>query len=196
MVAIHNRRTGQVSVLPSLQHPHILTHTVKALKSIAPVAAPSKTQFREAKNALGETFGTKKAKAAIRSQERNHVDIGAMSGVMGYVTDTIDKGAEGLMTSEEAKTFADANRLIPPFDLEATQPSDIYPLHGIIPEAEYKALSISAFESTSNEKERLALLPYRHSKWIQHHLRTILGSGGPINKAKKRNLQVFLFLAS
>jgi DNA-directed RNA polymerase I subunit RPA49 len=48
---------------------------------------------------LGETFGTKKAKAAIRAAERNHVDVGAMEGVMGYVMDSIEKGAEGLMTA-------------------------------------------------------------------------------------------------
>lgn len=99
LVALHDRRTGKLSILPQLKTPHLLSHTVKALKSIKPVAAPSKLQFREAKTALGETFGTKKAKAAIRAVERNHVDIGAMTGVMGYVMDSIDKGADGLMTT-------------------------------------------------------------------------------------------------
>ncbi|RXW15637.1 hypothetical protein EST38_g10210, partial [Candolleomyces aberdarensis] len=98
-LAVHNRRTGKVTLLPQAKTPHLLTHTVKALKSIAPAAAPSKTQFREAKNALGDTFGTKKAKAAIRAQERNHVDISAMAGVMGHVMDSIQKGAQGLMTT-------------------------------------------------------------------------------------------------
>jgi hypothetical protein len=79
--------------------PHILTHTVKALKSIPSSAAPSKTQYLEARNALGETFGTKKQKATIRAQERNRIDVGAMEGVMGYVMDSIEKGAEGLMTA-------------------------------------------------------------------------------------------------
>lgn len=79
--------------------PHILTHTVKALKSIPSSAAPSKSQYLEARNALGETFGTKKQKATIRAQERNRIDISAMEGVMGYVMDGIEKGAKGLMTA-------------------------------------------------------------------------------------------------
>lgn len=79
--------------------PHILTHTVKALKSLPSSAAPSKSQYLEAKNALGETFGTKKQKATIRAQERNRIDISAMEGVMGYVMDRIEKGAKGLMTA-------------------------------------------------------------------------------------------------
>jgi DNA-directed RNA polymerase I subunit RPA49 len=76
-----------------------LTHTVKALKSIPSSAAPSKSQYLEAKNALGETFGTKKQKATIRAQERNRIDISAMEGVMGYVMDGIDNGAKGLLTT-------------------------------------------------------------------------------------------------
>lgn len=77
----------------------MLTHTVKALKSIPSFAAPSKSQYLEARNALGETFGTKKQKAAIRAQERNRIDISAMEGVMSYVMDGIEKGAKGLMTA-------------------------------------------------------------------------------------------------
>ncbi|EAU87662.1 Rpa49 subunit specific to nuclear RNA polymerase I [Coprinopsis cinerea okayama7 len=193
-IALHNKKTGKVAVLPQSTSPHILVHTVKALKSIAPAPAPSKTQFREAKNALGETFGTKKAKAAIRAQERNHVDVGAMEGVMGYVMDSIDKGAEGLMTTEEAKVASDTNRLIPPFSTEATSPDDIYPLYSIIPEAEWKALSISALDSTKNEKERLALLPYRYSEWLRQHLRNSGTAESP--KTRKRNLKILLYISA
>ena len=99
--------------------------------------------------------------------------------------DSIQKGAEGLMTTgelqelcfcaypslplppDEAKEFADSNRLIPTFDATATEPNDVYPLHNIIPEAEWKALSVSAFDSTTNDKERLALLPHRSSEWVR-----------------------------
>jgi len=68
------------------------------LKSIPPSSAPSKVQYLEAKTALGEIFGTKKQKANIKAQERNKIDVRAMEGVMGYVMDSIEKGAEGLMT--------------------------------------------------------------------------------------------------
>ncbi|TEB30416.1 Rpa49 subunit specific to nuclear RNA polymerase I [Coprinellus micaceus] len=194
LVALHDRRTGKMKILPQLKNPHLLTHTVKALKSIQSVSAPSKTAFREAKNALGETFGTKKAKAAIRAQERNHVDIGAMTGVMDYVMESIDKGAEGLMTSEEAKEFADSNRLIPTFDATATEPTDVYPLHNIVPEAEWKALSVSAFDATPNEKERFALLPFRYSTYIKQHLHTITSSA-QAPKAKRKNLKLLLYIS-
>jgi DNA-directed RNA polymerase I subunit RPA49 len=99
VIAVHNKRTSELKVLPTPMSPYILTHTVKALKSIEPAPAPSALEYLKAKTALGETFGTKKAKAAIRAKERNRVDVGAMEGVMDFVMAGIDKAAEGLMTT-------------------------------------------------------------------------------------------------
>lgn len=82
-----------------------MNYTVKALKSIPSAPAPSKLQYLEAKTTLGETFGTKKQKANIRAQERNRIDVSAMEGVMDYVMDSIDKGAEGLMTEGISMSF-------------------------------------------------------------------------------------------
>jgi DNA-directed RNA polymerase I subunit RPA49 len=99
LFAVRNTRTGTISILPSPKTPHIFSHTVKALKSLPSLDVPSKLQYLEAKTALGESFGTKKQKANIRAQERNKIDVKAMEGVMKYVMDSIDKGAEGLMTA-------------------------------------------------------------------------------------------------
>ena len=93
LVAIHNPRKASLTVYPTPLTPQILSHTVKALKSVPPAPAPTARAFREARNNLGETFGTKKAKAA-----RNKVDVGAMEGVIGHVMEGIDKGAENLLT--------------------------------------------------------------------------------------------------
>lgn len=98
LVSIYDRTTGQVTVLPVAKSPHVLSRTVKALKSIPPAPAPSALAYKEARTTLGETFGTKKAKAAIRAEERNHIDVSAMEGVMDFVTEGIEKGSGGLMT--------------------------------------------------------------------------------------------------
>lgn len=90
-----------------------MQRTVKALKSIQTPDAPITPGHREARTALGETFGTKKAKAAIRAQERNKIDVNAMEGVMDYVMEGIDKGAEGLMTTGPSKVhWTDINLLL------------------------------------------------------------------------------------
>lgn len=74
---------------------------------------------------------------------------------------------------EETKEAADNNRLIPPFSTEATDPADVYPLHSIIPEAEWKALSITPFDAAADMKQKKAMLPYQRSNWVNEHLKTL-----------------------
>lgn len=193
LVAVHNKRTGVVSVLPTPLSPHILSHTVKALKSIEPSPAPSAVEYFQARTALGETFGTKKAKAAIRARERNRVDVSAMEGVMDFVMAGIDKGAGGLMTTEEAKEVADSNRPVPPFSATATSPADVYPLHGIIPEPEWKALPVSAFYAAGSANERKAALPFRFSHWVNTRVETAMEQG---DKERKRTLKTLFYISS
>ncbi|KAF8064010.1 Rpa49 subunit specific to nuclear RNA polymerase I [Lyophyllum atratum] len=196
LLAVHNRRTSTLSVLPASKSPFILTRTVKALKSIPAAPAPVQQEYRLAKTALGETFGTKKAKANIRAQERNRVDVSAMEGVMDHLQQGIDKGAAGLMTAEEAKEEADKNRLIPPFDAAAVDPDDSYPLHGIIPEVEWKALSVSAFYQAEGDKERLALLHYKWSSWINQHVNERHHGESEPPKRRKKYLKIVLYISA
>lgn len=98
VLAVHNKKTSSVTIVPKSISPHILYRQVKALKSITPSPAPSALEWQAARTNLGETFGTKKAKAAIRARERNQVDVGAMKDVMDYVMDGIDKAAVNLPT--------------------------------------------------------------------------------------------------
>lgn len=101
LIGIHNKRTKTTTLIPAPLH--ILTRQVKSLKNLTPIdsnsSLPSSTQFPERmklRNELGETFGTKKAKAAIRAQERNRVDVDAMKGVAGHLQDRIGENTESL----------------------------------------------------------------------------------------------------
>ena len=96
--------------------------------------------------------------------------------------------------AEESQGTIDKNRLIPPFDTTATEPADIYPLHDIIPEAEWKALSVSAFDTAQTDKERIAILAFRKSTWLNDHLKALVGVSG---KSKKKNMcGIYLFSVS
>ena len=94
-VGIHDKRTSTTTVrsVPL----HILTRQVKALKNLKPMEVSSEERMK-LRNNLGETFGTKKAKAAIRAQERNRVDVDAMRGVASHLQDRIQENTESLPT--------------------------------------------------------------------------------------------------
>ncbi|KAI6142387.1 A49-like RNA polymerase I associated factor-domain-containing protein [Pisolithus tinctorius] len=78
LVGVHDKKTGKTTIRPTPLH--ILTRDVKALKGQEPIAV-SVLQRLEARAALGESFGTKKAKLAIKAQEQNKVDVSAMESV-------------------------------------------------------------------------------------------------------------------
>ncbi|KAA1474187.1 RNA polymerase I associated factor, A49-like protein [Dentipellis sp. KUC8613] len=189
LVAVHHKSTGKVTIQPAPFY--LATRQVKSLKNHVPTA-PSVAERMQARNVLGETFGTKKAQAAIRAHERNKVDVGAMEGVANVLQERITEGTGNLPTQEEAKLAADAARPIPPYNMEAEIPEDIYPLHGIIPEQEWQALDslLPQLKAASSNLARAKLLSNTRSKWVSQHL--ALAYAGPKPKAKTVKLLIYI----
>ncbi|KAH0833916.1 RNA polymerase I associated factor, A49-like protein [Lanmaoa asiatica] len=175
-VAVHNKRTKTTTIREAPLH--ILTHQVKVLKSLKP-AAISTLQRLEARAALGESFGTKKAKQAIKAQERNKVDVSAMETVADHLQESIQRNTQALPSREEAQATADSARLVPSYNPDAETPSEIYPMHNVIPEVEWKTLSPSAIIQASSSKERKALLTYQRSNWVNQHINLVCSSPSP-----------------
>lgn len=196
MIGVHDKRTNTTTLRPAPLH--ILARQVKSLKNLKPIEVSTEERM-ELRNNLGEAFGTKKAKAAIRARERNRVDIDAMKDVAAHLQDTIMANTDTLPTAgalaqlalsrmcteicnvaiEEAKEAADSNRLVPPYDADAKRPQDVYALHDIIPEAEYNALPINAFKAAKTPQDRYALLPFSRSDWVKLQLRLIYSAPKP-----------------
>ncbi|TDL26883.1 Rpa49 subunit specific to nuclear RNA polymerase I [Rickenella mellea] len=188
-VAVHNKKTNKVIVRAAPMQ--VMTRRVKALKGVesAPVSNLERVQAR---NALGETFGSKKAVKAIRAAERNKVDVSAMKAVTGYLQESIGTNTAGLPTQEEAKAEADNNRLIPRYNGDATSPAEVYGLHDIIPETEFNAIPVSALLSAGSSRERLGLLPCSRSKWIEKHLNLVFSAPKP----NKLDLKVLYYISA
>ena len=190
---MHDKRTGKTIFRPAPLH--LLTRQVKRLKDIQPTPV-TVAQRIEARNALGATFGTKKAQAAIRARERNKIDIDAMKAVTGNLQSTIEGNTTNLPTQgkfhthspesqspnlllEQAKAVADNSRLIPPFNADAERPDDVYPIANIITDAEWNSISISAMLKAETDRDRTALLPYNRSAWIKQKVREAFGGRKP-----------------
>jgi DNA-directed RNA polymerase I subunit RPA49 len=76
---------------------HLLNRRVKVLKGLEHPEMVA-LQWREARTALGETFGTKKAQASMRAHERNRVDVSAMESVAGHLQERIELNTGTLPT--------------------------------------------------------------------------------------------------
>ncbi|KAH8112061.1 Rpa49 subunit specific to nuclear RNA polymerase I [Phellopilus nigrolimitatus] len=189
LIGVRNKRTNVMTLRPAPME--ILARRVKALKDLAPAAATNLTERIEQRNMLGETFGTRKAQKAIRAAERNKVDVSAMEGVSGHIQDSIDANTKSLPTQEEAKTIAESNRNIPPHDINATTPEDVYKLHDIIPEAEFHAIPVTNILAAKTTEERMSHVPYKRSEWIRQHLTSIFS----VPKPNKKQIKIILYIA-
>ncbi|KLO18764.1 Rpa49 subunit specific to nuclear RNA polymerase I [Schizopora paradoxa] len=191
-VGVRNKRTNVVTIRPAPIQ--VFTRNVKALKNLTPIASSSAERIA-ARNALGETFGTKKAQKAIRAAERNKVDVSAMQGVTSHIQESIEAKTQSLPTQEKAKELEDESRNIPPFNAEAKTPSEVYELHKIIPQAEFNAIDINEILQASSDYERMSSVPSRRSDWVRHHVSSICNSSKPDKKALKIVLYVSAMMA-
>ena len=115
LVGIHDKRTGKTVFRPAPVH--ILTRQVKALKNLKPIEASVDERIR-LRNTLGEAFGTKKAKAAIRAQERKRIDVDAIQGVASHLQSRIEENTTSLPTKGTPDICLFALGLCPPNGLE------------------------------------------------------------------------------
>lgn len=140
MVGVFDHSTNALT----LRHAplYVVRHQVKKLKGLGPILE-SGHDYQRARNVLGEAFGTKKAKTAIRAAEKNKVDVAAMKDVRtptgpyfssrpsSQVADTLQSTIQSktatLPKAEEANAEADSKRPIPPFKADAPSPSEVGP---------------------------------------------------------------------
>jgi DNA-directed RNA polymerase I subunit RPA49 len=94
-LALHRPGSSKLILHPTPLY--LVSRQVKALKHFKPTE-PGTSERLQARNVLGEAFGTKKAKAAIRAQERNKVDVSVMEAVADVLQDRIEEGTENLPT--------------------------------------------------------------------------------------------------
>jgi DNA-directed RNA polymerase I subunit RPA49 len=158
----------------------LVSHHVKALQSSGATASPGWSDYTLARNQLGEAFGTKKARAAIRAAERNKVDVSAMGGgVQDVLQGMIQSNTSTLPQKQEVEKDANDNRPIPRRNDQASSPEGVsdfhplvchshfcvkvYPLEHIISDAELKTISL--------DKTALDALPFRRSIWLNNNVK-------------------------
>lgn len=110
-------------------------------------AASSSIDYKTAQNLLGEAFGTRKRKQAIVSLEKNKVRADSLGQpATEFIAHTLSEAkAEEAVNPASANEDVMASSLLPPFNKETLDVSDIYPVKGLIPSDIYKALPIESF---------------------------------------------------
>ncbi|KAN0142082.1 RNA polymerase I associated factor, A49-like protein [Lactarius tabidus] len=180
------RRPGSSKLILHPAPLYLMSRQVKALRNFKPTE-PGISERLQARNVLGEAFGTKKAKVAIRAHERNKMDVSVMEAVADVLQDRIEEGTENLPTQEKMEHVVNAARLIPAYNADAQRPEDVYPLHNIIPEQEWAALDnlLYKLKNEPDDRARVRLLSNSRSDWLRQQLMLAFSAPKPKSKLVK-----------
>lgn len=132
------------------------------------------TQQRQA---LGQAFGTKKAKAAIANLEKNRIDADRLQDMELDIVDAVRAHAAVVPTVTAADDTTSVVRPTPEADVLATQVEDIYPLHNIIPKREWAAIRVASLMEESDNEKRLAEMPWPKLALVSRNLARFVSLG-------------------
>lgn len=178
LAAIYDPETQEVTLHPA----PLLT----LARSIIPSGGQSAriqggATFAAARRDLGEAFGNRKQKLAMRNADRMKVDTTGMDeGILQGVTEAIGESkfdVDALHASQGADgsqpTAANlASRPIPTPHLEATSPEDVYPLSELFPREISSNIYANPYMHASDVSGVQKLLPLASNKsnWLANRI--------------------------
>jgi DNA-directed RNA polymerase I subunit RPA49 len=176
-LAIYDETSSSVELVPASMFS--MNTVIKARKkSNVPAIRQASVKYYEQRAALGEAFGSKKAKKIISEAVKNKIDAEQLQDLETAIVDTVKTSTENLPSQETRQKALSEDRPIPPYNLEATQPSAIYPIvDGLLSNREYSAIKTNAIEQESIEKNRMALFP-KASQFITSRVSSTLNAPG------------------
>lgn len=157
-----------------------LAASVEASRSSTPAPA---TDYRAAKALLGETFGTKKVKQALHSQEKNQINLAQLeSSSASFINRNLDKCIDRLQEaalsndsvaegSGSNAASIDAANLLPPFDDKTTRVEMIYQIKDVIANDAYYAVPVEDFGPDSSEDWEVLQKRYGMSDYVLDRIR-------------------------
>ncbi|CAH01180.1 DNA-directed RNA polymerase I subunit RPA49 [Kluyveromyces lactis] len=141
------------------------------------------------RNALGEAFGTKKAKKAIADMERNRIDSDKLVDSAIDIVDTVKTASKELPSKEELQETVSSDRPTPLADLDATDVEQIYPLYNIIPKKEWSFIRVGSIMKEQDPEKRLEYFPYTKFQYVANKLPTLTQA------AQMQKLQLLYYLS-
>lgn len=188
--------TGKLEILETLLFevkPFVKKLRERDLESTIRQSGVKNSQMR---TALGEAFGTKKAKSAISDIVRNRLEADMLEGLETAIVDNVQGRTRHLPSAEERQQTVEAVRPIPPYDLETSNVAEIYALESIVPVNELDlVLPIVDELLECSVAERYGKLPFKGSDFINARIDQVLSDDSNV-RPRLRILVYLSFLRS
>lgn len=125
---------------------------------------------------LGLAFGTKKAIRELNTQQRNKLDqnsFGTSTRLSSVLHESIATQSSSLPSTTQIELAANLARPIPTPNFSAQSPKQVYNIADVVPLNELSAIDLTSILAADNFKDRLSVLPFRRSRFIQNKLRQL-----------------------
>ncbi|KAJ3174084.1 DNA-directed RNA polymerase I subunit rpa49 [Geranomyces variabilis] len=182
VVGVFDKETKQLTLQETeLFH---LTTTVKTLKQHESRHIGEKNMT--ARNALGEAFGTKKRRQAIKAMEKNQVDVSGLTDVSDIIKGAIDEKTAAIPTRSEIAEDTKQDRAIPPYNAAAQTPSEVYAPEDLATDAELKALQFKQlWKIRGSDDVKAQLAPMSLTSWVWDKMHACLRSKDDVNRFRR-----------
>ncbi|KAJ2350422.1 DNA-directed RNA polymerase I subunit rpa49 [Coemansia erecta] len=172
--------------------PYVRVNSViKSLKGARGVADRDiANRLLQARNELGEAFGSKKKKAQIRAEERNRINMDGVRNDMKVIGASIELRASSMPTAQDLKDAENVNRPVPKYNPEATVVAEIYDLEDVLPKSVAGHINVASLVKNMDADVYKANVPSR-SMFVKKKLDHILAQ----TKPDAAQLRCVLYLA-
>eukprot|EP00698_Gefionella_okellyi_P018028 TRINITY_DN5371_c0_g1_i1.p1 TRINITY_DN5371_c0_g1~~TRINITY_DN5371_c0_g1_i1.p1 ORF type:complete len:458 (-),score=97.15 TRINITY_DN5371_c0_g1_i1:145-1473(-) len=137
-LGVFSKSTGSIQIV-EVPHIYRLQQRIKRVKENDSFGADA-ISGREQNNALTAAFGTQKRQRELKAREINEAAT-KQAIISSDVHQTLASQAASLPTAEDRLQEPEDHSYIPPYDLTATEPHQIYNVHDIILRTDRRALA-------------------------------------------------------
>ncbi|KAG5440132.1 hypothetical protein PCANB_001701 [Pneumocystis canis] len=148
-------------------------------------------EYKDQKEALNKEFGSKRAKKAIRDKELHTIHTHQLNAISSVITKDIKEATKNLQTLKQTYTETHKNLPIPPPNTQTTNLEEVYSLSDIVSSDELSMIHIKHILQESNERARIAFLPFKNSRYINEHLTNTLAS----EKKNKHRVKLLYYMS-
>ncbi|KAI9221091.1 RNA polymerase I associated factor, A49-like protein [Blastocladiella britannica] len=158
-VGVVDRERGKVRIMRAP-----VVHLDPKLKLVSATVDErvDKSSMMASRNALGETFGNKRAKSAIKAIERGKIDADALDRAADNLQSTVAMSLDFVPTPEALAQELALDDPLPPHDAETDDVTKVYPISQLFPAAYRSSLERVAVDLLKHQSpEALAELKLR-----------------------------------
>ncbi|RCI04372.1 DNA-directed RNA polymerase I subunit rpa49 [Rhizopus stolonifer] len=164
-----------------------LSRSVKALESESSVNS-NVARGQAARAALGQAFGTIKARKQLQSDERNTVTGDQLEEELSNLHTDIGKSTVNIPKKEEMKQSMVSSLPVPKHNLEAESSDEAYDLTSIVSDEELNSINPKELLKETSLEGVKSHLAYRDSKFINDRLMSIIAASGKKDRKRVRTL--------